>query len=378
VSFRFFDYRRVFLQTLSLLNFKNYTEATLHFDQPICCFLGNNGSGKTNLLDAIHYLSVTKSAVNPSDVQNIKLGESQFMIKGRFKINEKTKEVVCSFQSGQKKIIREDGQDCIKFSEHVGKYPVVLIVPQDIELIWDGSEVRRKFFDSLLSQIDHSYLENLIVYANFLKQRNSALKMFAERGHADRDLLASYNEKIIPAAKFIFKKRKEFLQEFIPTFQKHYQNLSEAKPENMDIQYRSDLEDRDFTELLTKNLLRDIQLQRTSCGIHRDDFLFLLNGNEVKRFGSQGQQKSFLIALKLAEFQMIAKKKKFKPLLLLDDIFDKLDDTRIDKILKLVSEDTFGQLFITDARPERCREILSRMNLNADVVMVENGKFTIS
>ncbi|MBS1680537.1 MAG: DNA replication and repair protein RecF [Bacteroidetes bacterium] len=365
------------LQDLKLFNFKNYSEANLRFEQPLTCFLGSNGSGKTNLLDAIHYLSFTKSAVNPSDAQNIKLGESQFMIKGLFKMNEKTKEVVCSFQQGQKKIIREDGLDCQKFSEHVGKYPVVLIVPQDIELIWDGSEVRRNFFDSLLSQIDHGYLENLIVYANFLKQRNSTLKMFAERGQTDHDLLASYNEKIIPAAKFIFKKRKEFLQEFIPTFQRHYQNLSDSKLEKMDIQYRSDLEGTDFTELLTKNLPRDLLLQRTGSGIHRDDFLFLLNGNEVKRFGSQGQQKSFLIALKLAEFQTIAEKKKFKPLLLLDDIFDKLDDIRIDKILKLVSEDTFGQLFITDARPARCREIIDRMSLKAGVVTIENGKFTV-
>ncbi len=365
----------MFLQELRLFNFKNYAEATLRFDQPVNCFLGSNGSGKTNLLDAMYYLSFTKSAINPSDVQNLKLGESQFMIKGNFQIHEKSMEVTCSFQQGQKKIIREDGQDCLKFSEHVGKYPVVLIAPQDIELIWDGSEVRRKFFDSLLSQIDHGYLENLIVYATYLKQRNSALKLFAERGHTDHDLLAGYDQKIIPAAKNIFSKRKEFLKEFLPAFAKHYQNLSGAKEEAMSIQYRSDLDGNDVEELLRKNLQRDLALQRTTTGIHRDDFMFLLNDYEVKRYGSQGQQKSFLIALKLAEFQCIAEKKKFKPLLLLDDIFDKLDDNRIRKIMQFVADGMFGQLFITDARPDRCKVILNEANLKAGIVNIEKGKF---
>jgi DNA replication and repair protein RecF len=367
--------KEVFLQELRLFNFKNYAEATLRFDQSVNCFLGSNGSGKTNLLDAMHYLSFTKSAINPSDIQNIKLGESQFMIKGNFLLNKKSNEIICSFQQGQKKTIRENGQDCLKFSEHVGKYPVVLIAPQDIELIWDGSEVRRKFFDSLLSQIDHAYLDNLIVYSTFLKQRNSALKMFAERGQTDRDLLAGYDQKIIPTAKAIFIKRKEFINEYLPAFRKHYQNLADSKEEAMDIQYRSDLVGMDFGEMLQKNLPRDLALQRTSAGIHRDDFLFLLNGNEVKRYGSQGQQKSFLIALKLAEFQVIAEKKGFKPLLLLDDIFDKLDDKRISKILKLVTDGMFGQLFITDARPARCKEVLKEINLKAGIVTIENGKF---
>jgi DNA replication and repair protein RecF len=199
--------------------------------------------------------------------------------------------------------------------------------------------------------------------------------MFAERGMTDHDLLASYDQKIIPAAKSIFAKRREFIQEFIPAFKKQYQNLIDSKSEEMDIQYRSDLEGADFEEVLQKNLQRDLMLQRTTNGIHRDDFLFLLNGNEVKRYGSQGQQKSFLIALKLAEFQVIFEKKKFKPLLLLDDIFDKLDDLRINKILKLVTEGMFGQLFITDARPDRCKEILKEMKLKAGIVSIENGKF---
>ncbi len=365
----------MFLQELKLFNFKNYGEANLPFDHQLNCFLGKNGSGKTNLLDAMHYLSFTKSAINPSDSQNVKLGESQFMIKGTFKIQGKLKEVVCSYQQGQKKVVKEDGQDYVKFSDHVGKYPLVLIAPQDIELIWDGSEVRRKFFDSLLSQIDHAYLEDLIVYTTYLKQRNSALKLFAERGTIDHDLLASYHQKMIPAAQSIFSKRREFLTEFVPVFQQHYNNLADSKDELMNIQYRSDLEGNDFEELLTKNLHRDIMLQRTTAGLHRDDFLFLLNNNEVKRYGSQGQQKSFLIGLKLAEFQCIAERKKFKPLLLLDDIFDKLDDHRIRKIMQFVAEGMFGQLFITDARPARCMELIKEANLKAGLVTIENGTF---
>lgn len=367
----------MFLKELKLFNFKNYAEANLRFDRQVTCFLGNNGSGKTNLMDAIHYLAFTKSATNPSDAQNVKLGENQFVVNGVFQRQQQLKEVTCSFQVGQKKIIREDGQDCVKFSDHVGKFPVVMIAPQDIELVWDGSEVRRKFFDSLLSQIDHHYLEDLIIYTNYLKQRNSALKLFADRGQTDYDLLAGYHQKIIPSAKSIYSKRKGFLKEFLPAFMKYYQNLSGTKQEAMNIQYRSDLEGADFEELLQKNLARDLALQRTTIGIHRDDFLFLLNDNEVKRYGSQGQQKSFLIALKLAEFQAIAEKKKFKPLLLLDDIFDKLDDLRIRKTLQFVAEGMFGQLFISDARPDRCKGVLKEMNLKADIWHIENGKFTL-
>ncbi|MBS1950856.1 MAG: DNA replication and repair protein RecF [Bacteroidetes bacterium] len=364
----------MFLERLTLFNFKNYAEANLHFDQSIYCFLGNNGSGKTNLLDAMHYLSMTKSSINPSDAQNIRLGEKQFIVKGEFVVGSKKQEVVCSYQAGQKKIVLEDGRDSTKFSEHIGKYPVVMIAPQDIELIWDGSEIRRKFFDSLISQVDRVYLENLIVYTTHLRQRNSALKLFAQNGRVDEDLLFSYDQKIIPSGKLIHQRRKDFLKGFLGAFKQHYQNLSDSN-EDAYINYQSDLDQNDLADILTKNRERDWLAQRTHAGIHRDDFLFLLNNQEVKKFGSQGQQKSFLIALKLAEFQAITEKKKFKPLLLLDDIFDKLDDIRIQKILQLISNGTFGQLFITDARPGRCEEVLTQAQLKTGMVKIENGKF---
>ncbi|MFM7488341.1 MAG: DNA replication/repair protein RecF [Cytophagales bacterium] len=368
----------MFLQQLRLYNFRNIAEAQLNFSSDIVCLLGKNGSGKTTVLDAIHYLSLTKSAINPADGQNIRQGEQQFVIRGKFEQNEKTQEVTCAYTLGQKKFVNEDGRDYTKFSEHVGKYPLVLISPQDIELIWDGSEMRRKFFDSVLSQLDKTYLENLIVYTHQLKQRNSLLKSFSETGKVDADLLASYDYKLIPAANYIFQVRGNFLKTFIPFFQQQYNYLVDNAKEEVAIQYQSDLLDKEFPASLLQNRQRDVVLQRTTTGIHRDDFDFRLNGFELKRHGSQGQQKSFLIALKLAEFQCIAEAKKFKPILLLDDIFDKLDDERIHQLMGLVAQGTFGQLFITDARADRTQQIIQSEKLQAAIFKVENGQFTVT
>lgn len=361
------------LKKLGLHNFKNYQEAQLEFDGDIQYFLGKNGSGKTNLLDAIHYLSFTKSAINSSDSQNIRTGQSQFLIKGEFSKGKDLHAVLCAFQQGQKKVIREDEVECVKLSTHIGKYPVVLVAPNDIELIWGGSELRRKFFDSLLSQIDKNYLENLIQYAQYLKQRNSLLKLFAERGSIDHDVLEAYHQKMIPAGEYIHARRLEFMNEFIPVFIKHYLFLIGDSKEEVQIFYRSELTNGDFKDLLKKHLQRDVLLQRTVSGIHRDDFNFTLNGIELKRYGSQGQQKSFLVALKLTEFQIIAQRKKLKPLLLLDDIFDKLDDERIHKLMTLVADKTFGQLFITDARVGRTRDVLKDSGIRAELFQVEEG-----
>jgi DNA replication and repair protein RecF len=347
-------FKSVHLAQLNLYNFKNIEEAQLRFRGGVVCLLGKNGSGKTTLLDAIYYLSFTKSAINTSDGQNVGKAQSQLIIKGQFENEGRHHEVICAYQSGQKKIIREDGQ----------------------ELIWEGSEMRRKFFDTLISQLDKRYLENLIIYTNCLKQRNSLLRTFSENGTVDYDLLTSYDQKIVPAGAYLSMKRKQFVDEFLPSFKKHYLLLVDGSAEEVHIQYKSDLVKYDFAELLNKNLQRDILLQRTSSGIHRDDFDFLINGSELKKFGSQGQQKSFLIALKLTEFQSIAEAKKFNPILLLDDIFDKLDEQRIRQLMILVSQGTFGQIFITDARPTRSIEILKEANVNAQMLNVDNGQFT--
>jgi DNA replication and repair protein RecF len=377
------------LEKLTVFNFKNYEEVQLAFHGNIHCFLGRNGSGKTNLLDAIYYLAFTKSSTNSSDSQNIRLPnktlsdlatlreQNHFFVKGTFQQQDRLSEVICSFQQGQKKVVKENEQECLKFSEHIGKYPAVMVAPQDIELIWDGSEVRRKFFDSLISQLDRTYLNYLIAYTSYLKQRNSALRLFSERGKVDHDLLASYDQVLIRAANYIFKKRKEFIGEFVPRLIQHYQFLSDAPSEEVSVQYRSDLEEMSWADALQKNLNRDLLLQRTTTGIHRDDFLFFLNGNELKRFGSQGQQKSFLIGLKLSEFDSINVNKGLKPLLLLDDIFDKLDDFRINKLMQLVARENFGQIFITDARPARTIEIVKQRKLTPQFFLVDQGTLSL-
>jgi DNA replication and repair protein RecF len=295
------------------------------------------------------------------------------MVKGFFEKGGKEHEVSCSYQ-GSKKILMEGGSSVARFSEHIGKYPVVLIAPQDIELIWNGSEIRRKFFDSILSQLDKDYLENLIVYTNNLKQRNSALKMFGETGKVDRDLLASYDQKLVPSGNALFMKRKNFVDEFLPVFRKHYNYLSN-EAEDAILSYKSELESSNLEKLFSLNLSKDLALQRTTSGIHRDDFLFLINQNELSRFGSQGQQKSFLTSLKLTEFEILSRHKNFKPILLLDDIFDKLDDLRIAQLMKMIKEGIFGQLFITDAREGQCKAILEAELVDFQAFDIENGKF---
>lgn len=361
------------LEKLTLFDFKNYEEASFSFNHKVNCFLGKNGVGKTNILDAIYYLGFTKSSLNSIDSQNIRHGKTQFVIKGDFEIGDKKNEVTCAYTQGSRKVIRVGHEEAAKLSDHIGKFPLVLVAPNDIELIWGGGEQRRRFFDSLISQIDRTYLEHLIVYTNQLKQRNSMLRLFAERG-VDNDLLDTYDQKLAASGTYINRKRTEFLNEFLPLLIHHYNFLSGGKDEIVNILYRSDCEGQDYRQMLKKSIKKDLILQRTTVGVHRDDFVFLLNDHELKRIGSQGQQKSFLIGLKLAEFQSIEKIKGVKPLLLLDDIFDKLDDDRIHKLVTLVVDGTFGQLFITDARPDRSQSLLKEAKVDAELFLIDNGK----
>jgi DNA replication and repair protein RecF len=359
------------LRKLNIFNFRNYEQVSVSFEGQIHCLLGKNGSGKTNLLDAIYYLSFTKTSLLSTDTQNIKTGQNFFSIKGVF---EGDREVLCAFQVGQKKTMKENGNDYARLSEHIGKYPAVMIAPNDIELIWDGGEVRRRFIDSMISQVNREYLERLISYTGHLKMRNSLLKRFAEKGSVDHDLLESCDRQLIPCGDFITKTRQEFLSKFSPYFQRHYTFLSGSNSEQVGITYRSGTDDETLADALSKNLNRDVILQRTTMGIHRDDFIFTLDGFELKRHGSQGQQKSFLIGLKLAEFDVVSMHKGFKPLLLLDDIFDKLDDDRIGRLIELVGSSTFGQLFISDARPDRSSELLNMAGITAEKFLVDNGR----
>lgn len=361
------------LENLHLINFKNYAEAVLDFRGNIHCFLGRNGSGKTNLLDAIHYLSFTKSGIQPNDLNNIRQGQYQFMIKGRIEKEGKLNDVTCTYAPEEKKKISENGKTYSRFSQHIGKYPLVLVAPNDIELIWDGGEIRRKFFDSLLSQLDKEYLEHLIIYQAQLRQRNGLLRMFAEGNSIDRDLIASYDDPLAASGIVIHRKRMEFANQYQPVVRERYGFLVDHVSETAGLTYESELHSFDFKNELRQRLERDVLAGRTTIGIHRDDFLFTMNGNELKKFGSQGQQKSYLIALKLAEFDCLKKKNGFNPLLLLDDIFDKLDDDRIVQLMKLVSGGTFGQIFITDARPGRSLEVLKAAKVPSQNFIVEAG-----
>jgi DNA replication and repair protein RecF len=237
-----------------------------------------------------------------------------------------------------------------------------MISPRDIELIWDGSEVRRRFFDSLLCQLDRAYLENLIVYTGVLKQRNAALQLLAQRNVTDYELLSHYTRQLVEAGTYLQQARETLLKTFLPRCVAHYQAICQAPDEGVSIRYRSEAQEYSLSDLFERSLERDRILQRTTSGIHRDDFVFEWGGQELKKFGSQGQQKSFLIALKLAEFETLAEAKSFKPLLLLDDIFDKLDDQRMEQLMKSVARDSFGQIIITDARPERSRQIATSLS----------------
>lgn len=363
------------LEKLQLLNFKNYEEVNLTFSSRINVLVGKNGSGKTNLLDAIFYLSFTKSAFSAADLYCILHNQSHFTLKGTFRIGSSVNEITSSIQTGNRKIVREGLYEYPKLSEHIGKYPVIMVAPDDVDLVKEGSEARRKFFDSIISQLDHRYLEDLMQYNHALKQRNSLLKMYYEKGSVDWVAIESYDQVLVNFGKSIFEKRKQFAVEFLPVFRKFYQFIVEEN-ERTDLEYVSELREKDFSEGLLSTRQKDLALQRTSFGIHRDDYAFTLEGGDIKKLGSQGQQKSFVIALKLAQFEILKIRKGFKPILLLDDIFDKLDDFRIARLLELIRTD-LGQLFITDARPDRTKGLMRQIQVEAFIFAIENGKVSV-
>lgn len=347
----------MFLKKISLFNYKNFSEVSFEFDSKINCFVGKNGIGKTNVLDSIYHLAYGKSYFNPLAVQNIKHNEEFFVIDGEFEKSERNEQIVSSFKKGQKKILKRNGKIYEKFSDHIGFIPLVIISPADNDLIIEGSETRRKFIDSVISQLDSSYLQELIQYQKVISQRNALLKYFALNHIFETDTLFIYNEQLDNLGQKIFKKRKQFIDDFLPIFNKHHQAITDSE-EKVQLVYESHLFENDTLTLLAQNLQKDRALQYTSVGIHKDDLAFHIDGFPIKKFGSQGQQKSFLIALKLAQFEFVKKQSGEKPILLFDDIFDKLDETRVSKIVKMVNQEEFGQLFISDTHPERTENIV--------------------
>ena len=360
------------LKNIQVIQFKNLEKVQINFSPSINCFLGINGSGKTNLLDSIYYLCLTKSGFNSADLQNITHGQSFFALKGEFQLGDKTTEVRCILEAGKKKQVSKNGKAYDKLSSHIGLLPLVLIAPDDTQLVKGGSEERRKFFDGLLSQIDKVYLERLIRYQHFLKQRNALIKNFSETNRFDPVLIEPYDRELIKLSLWIGEKRSSFLQSYAPVLEKYYGEIS-GKREEIAIEFDSDSLQPSFEKTFKSAMKKDLLLKRTSTGIHRDDFHFIIDGYPLKKFGSQGQQKSFLIALKLAQFNVFKEMKQDYPILLLDDIFDKLDDPRINKLISLVSQKEFGQLFITDARPERSKRILGNISSSISYFEVKDG-----
>ncbi len=349
------------VRTLSLTNFKNHHEKSFDFSPQINCFVGNNGVGKTNILDALHYVSVGKSFLGNSDFQNIKEHEDFFAIEAEIQNDDKEDIIRILLPKEAKKIIKKNDKTYDRIADHIGYLPSVMISPYDSNLISDSGESRRKFLDAMISQTDHEYLFNLIQYQKTLHQRNALLKYFAKNRTFDKDSLEIYDDPISDYGTKIFEKRQEFVEKLNPVVQHFYEIISGGN-EQISVNYSSHLSEHRFEELLKDNLEKDRQLTYTSAGIHKDDLIFDMNGNLLKKFGSQGQQKSFLISLKLAQITRIKELTGKKPVLLLDDIFDKLDDNRVSQLISLINQENFGQMFITDTHRERTESVVKRIN----------------
>lgn len=359
------------IENLYLSNFKNYEEVNIDFSSTLNVLLGENGSGKTNILDAIYFLSLTKSAFNAIDNQSMRHGTAFYSIIGRFILDGQKYNVQNSLQTGKRKKLLIN-LNVVKAAEVVGQFPVVLIAPNDHQLIDEGGETRRRFFDSILSQLDPSYLAEIMEYSRALKSRNSLLRQFSETNRINHDLLDPYDKLLLRLGKRIESARARFCDKYLKQVSENYEFLTDGK-ENIALTYQSQFSEDDYESKYLNSLKKDLILQRTTCGIHRDDYIFSMNGYPIKKYGSQGQQKSFLIALKLAQFDTIKTSKGFKPIVLMDDIFDKLDDQRIKKLTEMITKKTFGQVFITDARAERTYHFLEKLDQEWLAIHVDCG-----
>lgn len=361
------------LNSITILNYKNIREAELVFSPKINCFIGNNGMGKTNILDAIYFLSFCKSHSNSIDSQNITHNSEFCLINGKYTLNESYEEIYCGMKTKQKKQFKRNKKEYERLSDHIGLLPLVLISPDDSALISEGSDERRKFVDGVISQYNKNYLNQLIQYNNALKQRNTLLK---SEVRVDIALLEIWEEQMALYGNYIYEQRKKFIDEFIPIFQNIYSYITDGK-EIITLLYQSQHEIRDIKESLISTRERDFILGYTTQGIHKDELEMLLDGYPIKRVGSQGQNKTYLISLKLAQFDFLKRAHNFSPLLLLDDIFDKLDSKRVKKIVELVSSQTYGQIFISDTNREHLDLILSQLSQDASIFLVENGEISI-
>ena len=361
------------IDKIILTQFRNYEKASLEFSDKINCFTGLNGMGKTNLLDAIYYLCMTKSNFNQSDKHVVQHEKEFFRLEGHFKRKKKKEVIAVKSVQGKKKIIERNEVAYKKMAEHIGLFPIVIIKPEDTLMATGGSEERRKFLDNTLSQLDQDYLQHLIVYTKVLKQRNASLKDFAKRNLYDAELIESYNQQLIEPAYYIFEARKTFVQHFHPVFLKYYKIISKEQ-EVVNCEYVSKLLESRFEDLLKENKDKDRYSTRTNAGIHKDDIAFTIRDFELKKFASQGQLKSFILAMKLAQYDFLSEKGSTKPILLLDDIFDKLDANRVKQLIELVGKGDFGQIFISDTGEDRLTNILTELELSFKNFRVTNGE----
>ncbi|HLP12468.1 MAG TPA: DNA replication and repair protein RecF [Flavobacteriales bacterium] len=365
----------MYLKQLQILNFKNLAEENFEFIPGVNLLLGHNGQGKTNVLDAIHYLSLCKSCFNPVDSQNITHNEAFFVIQGQFEHDTAVTEIYCGQKRGQKKAFKKNKKEYEKLADHIGMFPLVIVSPADSDLVNEGSATRRKFIDSIISQFDKQYLEYLIAYNKVIEQRNSLFR-FGKGKVVNTDLVEVYNQQLSPLGQKIYEKRKQFLADFTPWFNMYFSGISNVENEKVELHYQSKLHDNTLENLLAMSFDQDRFLEYTTHGIHKDDIELKLNGYPVKKYGSQGQQKSFVIALKMAQHAFIKHVKGFSPLLLLDDIFDKLDTNRVNYLIQLVTKKDFGQVFITDTDLEKTPQLLAQNHVEANVMQIQNGKKT--
>jgi DNA replication and repair protein RecF len=364
------------LKQLNLLNFKSYHQLEVIMHPKINCFVGNNGEGKTNLLDSIFYISMCKSNFNSIDYQNIKHENDFFVIQGLYERLEKEENIYCAVKKDSGKTFKRNGKEYQRLAEHIGLLPIVIISPADSSLILDGSEERRRFMNGVISQYNKPYLDNIIKYNKLLASRNRILKDRNYNAKTLEDLLEVIDYQIDSLAHPIFEQRQEFTHNLTPIFQKYYNSVSQGA-EKVELIYQSNLEEKRMKDILHENIEKDRILQYTSKGIHKDDLILTLNGHPIKKEGSQGQQKTYLIALKLAQFNFIQQISGIKPILLLDDIFDKLDMIRVEQFIRLVTDNEFGQIFITDTNKSRLDSILENAGIGFFLFNVNNGEVNL-
>ena len=354
------------LHKISLIQFRNYRSAAFDFVAPVTCITGANGAGKTNLLDAVYYLCYTKSYFSAYQQNSVLTGADGFRITGYFNREHETETISCKWKAAKKEVFRND-VPYEKFTDHIGRYSAVMIAPDDTELINGGSELRRRWVDSILGQVDREYLEQLLDYQRVLLQRNAWLKLQAYKDRIDATELEYYDARLAGAGTYIYGQRKIFLSAFLPLLNEFYHKLSGGR-EQLHVSYSSALSESSLKDLLQQGLEQDLRMQRTLKGIHKDDWDFTLNHMQLKQFGSQGQKKSFLFALKLAQYKYLADALGHLPILLLDDIFEKLDQARIKALLQIIRNGSFGQVILTDTHKERIMEAFGK---GAELAFIE-------